>query len=118
MTRLSRLLRPKSIAVVGASANEVRPSFFVMKYLRDKRNVPNAKNLTPQLRHPKYDPNRNYTLPWQTGPTGIGYNIKETGREIRSTKELRAGDRVYCMPCMSRLELVDEGGVLIAKVIY
>lgn len=37
---------------------------------------------------------------------------------IRSTKELRAGDRVYCMPCMSRLELVEEGGVLIARVIY
>jgi hypothetical protein len=37
---------------------------------------------------------------------------------IRSTKELRAGDRVYCMPCMSRLELVQEGGLLIAKVIY
>ncbi len=37
---------------------------------------------------------------------------------IRSTKELRAGDRVYCMPCMSRLELVEEGGVLIAHVIY
>ena len=37
---------------------------------------------------------------------------------IRSTKELRAGDRVYCMPCMSRLELVEEDGMLIAKVIY
>jgi hypothetical protein len=37
---------------------------------------------------------------------------------IRSTKELRAGDRVYCMPCMSRLELVEEEGMLIAKVIY
>ncbi len=37
---------------------------------------------------------------------------------IRSTKELRAGDRVYCMPCMSRLELVEEGGMLIARVIY
>ncbi|MBS0384912.1 MAG: hypothetical protein JSS00_06140 [Proteobacteria bacterium] len=37
---------------------------------------------------------------------------------IRSTKELRAGDRVYCMPCMSRLELVEENGVLLAKVIY
>jgi hypothetical protein len=33
-------------------------------------------------------------------------------------KELRAGDRVYCMPCMSRLELVEEGGLLVAKVIY
>lgn len=37
---------------------------------------------------------------------------------IRSTKELRAGDRVYCMPCMSRLELVEEDGMLIARVIY
>lgn len=37
---------------------------------------------------------------------------------IRSTKELRSGDRVYCMPCMSRLELVEEEGMLIAKVIY
>ena len=37
---------------------------------------------------------------------------------IRSTKELRAGDRVYCMPCMSRLELVEEDGRLVAKVIY
>ena len=37
---------------------------------------------------------------------------------IRSTKELRAGDRVYCMPCMSRLELVEEDGMLLAKVIY
>lgn len=37
---------------------------------------------------------------------------------IRSTKELRAGDRVYCMPCMSRLELVEKEGMLIAMVIY
>ena len=37
---------------------------------------------------------------------------------IRSTKTLRAGDRVYCMPCMSRLELVEEDGMLVAKVIY
>lgn len=37
---------------------------------------------------------------------------------IRSAKELRAGDRVYCMPCMSRLEVVEEDGMLIARVIY
>ena len=30
---------------------------------------------------------------------------------IRSTRELRPGDRVYCMPCMSRLVVVrrDDG---------
>jgi hypothetical protein len=37
---------------------------------------------------------------------------------IRSSRELRAGDRVYCMPCMSRLTVVEEKGMLIAKVVY
>jgi hypothetical protein len=37
---------------------------------------------------------------------------------IRSVRELRTGDLVYCMPCMSRLVLVEEHGVLVATVIY
>ncbi|MEW6271692.1 MAG: hypothetical protein AB1689_20605 [Thermodesulfobacteriota bacterium] len=38
---------------------------------------------------------------------------------IRSTRELRPGDRVYCMPCMSRLVVVRGGsGMLEARVSY
>jgi hypothetical protein len=38
---------------------------------------------------------------------------------IRSTRELRPGDRVYCMPCMSRLVVVEgENGRLEARVAY
>jgi hypothetical protein len=38
---------------------------------------------------------------------------------IRSTRELRVGDRVYCMPCMSRLVVVEgEDGRLEARVAY
>jgi len=38
---------------------------------------------------------------------------------IRSTRELRPGDRVYCMPCMSRLMVVRaEDGRLEARVAY
>jgi hypothetical protein len=38
---------------------------------------------------------------------------------IRSTRELRVGDRVYCMPCMSRLVVSEgEGGRLEALVEY
>jgi hypothetical protein len=38
---------------------------------------------------------------------------------IRSTRELRPGDRVYCMPCMSRLTVVRAAsGRLEAHVIY
>jgi hypothetical protein len=38
---------------------------------------------------------------------------------IRSTRELRPGDRVYCMPCMSRLMVVrNDAGTLEARVAY
>ena len=38
---------------------------------------------------------------------------------IRSTRELRPGDRVYCMPCMSRLVVVrSDTGRLEARVSY
>ena len=38
---------------------------------------------------------------------------------IRSTRELEAGDRVYCMPCMSRLIVTrGENGRLEARVAY
>jgi hypothetical protein len=38
---------------------------------------------------------------------------------IRSPRELRVGDRVYCMACMTRLVIVrGEGGRLEAETIY
>src|SRR3954464_4263139 len=55
---------------------------------KDKRNIPNEKNLQPTLQHPKFDPNRNYTTPWQSGMTAIGYNPKKTGRKLTSINDL------------------------------
>ncbi len=40
----------------------------------DKSAIPNFKNLVAVQRHPNFDPNRDYTLPWQSGMTGIAYN--------------------------------------------
>jgi len=38
---------------------------------------------------------------------------------IRSARELRAGDKVYCMPCMSRMVIIEgENGLLEGQVIY
>ena len=38
---------------------------------------------------------------------------------IRSTRELRPGDRGYCMPCMARLVVVrGDSGMLEARVAY
>lgn len=54
----------------------------------DRRNVPNAKNLVNNLQSIAWDPQRNYSLPWQSGAIGLGYDIKQTKREITSIKEL------------------------------
>lgn len=54
----------------------------------DKANVPNISNLTDALKSPGFDPNRDYTLPWASGYTAIGYDIDATGREITSIQDL------------------------------
>jgi spermidine/putrescine transport system substrate-binding protein len=51
-------------------------------------DVPNAVNLSPTFQNPAWDPTGEYSLPWQTGITGIAYNIKETGRELTSVDDL------------------------------
>jgi spermidine/putrescine transport system substrate-binding protein len=45
----------------------------------DKGAIPNMKNLQDTLAHPGFDPNRDYSLPWQSYMTGIATNLKLTG---------------------------------------
>jgi len=54
----------------------------------DRKNVPNAKNIVDNLATINYDPERKFTLPYQSGAIGVGYNIKKTGRELKSVKDL------------------------------
>jgi spermidine/putrescine transport system substrate-binding protein len=53
----------------------------------DKSAIPNIKNLIPTQQHPSWDPNRDYSLPWQSGMTGIGYDPQKAG-EVTSVKQL------------------------------
>ncbi|MET7476823.1 spermidine/putrescine ABC transporter substrate-binding protein [Streptomyces sp. NPDC005648] len=59
----------------------------------DRAKQPNvAEYLDPQLRSPAFDPGRRYTVPWQSGITGIAYNRRKLGREIRHVSDLWAKD--------------------------
>ena len=51
-------------------------------------NIPNASNLSDSLKSPGFDPDRTYTLPWQSGLTAIGYNPNLTGRELTSINDI------------------------------
>ncbi len=54
----------------------------------DKANMPNVTaNLAPNLKSPSWDKNRDFSVPWQSGLTGIAYNSELT-KEVRSFDEL------------------------------
>ena len=45
----------------------------------DKDLIPNMSNLVSAQSSPPFDPNREYSLPWQSGMTGIAWNEDLTG---------------------------------------
>jgi spermidine/putrescine transport system substrate-binding protein len=53
-----------------------------------KPAIPNIKNLLATQQHPGWDPQRQYSLPWQSGMTGIGYDPKKVGGELTSVAQL------------------------------
>ena len=54
----------------------------------DKSATPNASNLLENYQGVSWDPERQYSLPWQGGMTGIGYNRRRVGFEITSIDQL------------------------------
>lgn len=53
-------------------------------------SIANKANLRSDLVGPNWDPNGEYSLPWQAGTAGIAYNISATGREVGSVADLFA----------------------------
>jgi len=54
----------------------------------DREATPNASNLVSALGSPGWDPDRSYSLPWQSGLTGIGYDPERFDGEITSLQQL------------------------------
>lgn len=59
----------------------------------DRSTMPNVgANLLPELRDVGFDPGRRFSIPWASGMTGLAYNRKLVGREIRDVTDLFADD--------------------------
>ena len=77
----------------------------------DKETIENAANLVDTLQHPGWDPNRDYSLPWQSGLTGIAYNEKKLGRALTSVDELLT-DRALRGKVTALSEMPDTMGLI------
>jgi spermidine/putrescine transport system substrate-binding protein len=52
------------------------------------RNIPNFANINPTLSNPLYDPDNRYSVPYQWGTIGIGYNITRTSQRVVSWQQM------------------------------
>lgn len=50
--------------------------------------IPNATNLIPSLKSPSFDPERKYSMPWQSGFTSIAYNASVVDSPVTSMTEM------------------------------
>jgi spermidine/putrescine transport system substrate-binding protein len=80
----------------------------------DKQSIPNIKNLQPALAHPSFDPDREYTLPWQSGMTGIGYDPDKVGGELTSITKLLEDKKLKGKVTMLSL-MSDSVGVVLLE---
>jgi spermidine/putrescine transport system substrate-binding protein len=79
-----------------------------------------ARYLDPQLRSPAFDPGRKFTVPYQSGITGIAYNRRKLGRDIHRVTDLWAADLKGRVTLLSGLDeafalLMQGDGVDITK---
>jgi spermidine/putrescine transport system substrate-binding protein len=86
---------------------------YVQKF--DKSELPNAtRNLIARLQSPPFDPERDYSMPWQSGIAGIIYRKDLVKREPTSVDELF--DPAYKGKVTMLTEMRDTVGVVAASL--
>lgn len=73
----------------------------------NKELIPNAANLIPALQNVPFDPGREYSLPWQSGFTGFGYNTKLLERET-GLKEITSFEQFFDPKLKGRVTILVE----------
>jgi spermidine/putrescine transport system substrate-binding protein len=88
---------------------------FVQKL--DQANIPNAVNLLPAWQGVSFDPNREYSLPWQSGFGALGWNKAELKNTL-GTDTMSSIDQLFDPALKGRItvlsEMRDTMGILLA----
>jgi spermidine/putrescine transport system substrate-binding protein len=77
----------------------------------DKDLIPNISNLIDAQASPPFDPDREYSLPWQSGMTGIAWNEEVTG-PVTSIEQLLEDPKLKGKVTMLQ-EMADSVGLVI-----
>jgi spermidine/putrescine transport system substrate-binding protein len=73
----------------------------------DKSIIPNASNILDTLKNVDFDRGRNYSLTWQSGFTGLGWNVAKL-KELTGKTEMRTLDELWDPRLKGRVEVLSE----------
>ena len=73
----------------------------------DKSVDVNAKNLIPKLQNVSFDPNRDYTQPWQSGFGGLGWNATRL-KELTGKSEMKSLDDLWDPRLKGKVTVLSE----------
>lgn len=83
----------------------------------DKALIPNSSNLLPRWEGVQFDPNRDYSLPWQSGFGALGWN-KALLQQTTGTDQMSSLDQLFDPALKGRVtvlsEMRDTMGILLA----
>lgn len=79
----------------------------------DKDLIPNLENLVDAQQSPPFDPDRTYSLPWQSGMTGIAWNEEVTG-PVTSIQQLLEDPKLEGKVTML-MEMADSVGLVMLQ---
>jgi spermidine/putrescine transport system substrate-binding protein len=79
----------------------------------DKDRIPNIENLVDAQKSPPFDPERKYSLPWQSAMTGIAWNEEITG-PVESVQQLLEDPKLKGKVTML-MELADSVGLVMLQ---
>jgi len=92
-------------------ADRMKRLGYVQKF--DKSTMPNANaNLIDRLKSPPFDPKREFSMPWQSGMTGIIYRKDKVKRTPKSVEDLF--DPAYKGKVTMLTEMRDSVGLVTA----
>jgi spermidine/putrescine transport system substrate-binding protein len=73
----------------------------------DKAQIPNSANLIPRLQNVAFDAPRDYTLPWQGGFAGLGFNVPGI-QEALGVDTLTSLDQLFDPALRGKITVLSE----------
>ena len=82
----------------------------------DKDQIPNIANISPDLMNRDFDPGNEYSVPYQWGTVGVGYDVNAVAATLGEGTEITSWEQIFNYP-ERRVAWLDDGRIMIGTAL-